>query len=218
MRQLSVLLLAPCLLAQSQRVYDNFSADLLGTTDTRLDTWGATQAVSKALPYFPPTGFKLVLDAIDGDIIAFPTNKALMGTVPEVPLGYAGILGGFLVTNAAYSQVVVAQETLHLRTRSAKADGCAWCVDTCPFYRQGAVGLTAPYTSAFDVKFPQGYVIPADNKLTVVLASFLNTIGYIHIEITYAVTSHFVPADASNVSAQVVLPDTNPQKPAVKGR
>src|ERR1035437_2042697 len=62
----------------------NFSADLQGLIDTRLDTWGTSSSVLKPLKFKAPAGCAVEITHLLGDFIAWPLRDVAKGTQARV--------------------------------------------------------------------------------------------------------------------------------------
>ena len=149
----------------------NFSVDLLGTADTRPSTWGMAGVQTWPVTFKPPTGYRVRILTLKGDLVAWP--KVLPGDTP-VPVGMtAGVLLGYQNTSPQGSSQ------------------CDWCADNTMLYIQSGVSrepVRAPYE--YDVR--AGGLLEPDNVLVVVVASWLNVTGKpIHMEPTFTVTFRY---------------------------
>lgn len=162
----------------------NITADLYGVPDTRPDTWGYTQSVDNALTFFPPSGMRVRILRVYGNVYIMPkVVDPSTGPYPDIH-GYTGMLWGLITTAPG---------------GSARVDFGA---DSCMAFYQAAMGQIPV---GFDFDFTIGDGVPvgtptmglleADNKLINRFASFLNTLQVpIHIESEFVFVYHFESA------------------------
>jgi len=143
-------MIAPILLALTSLMSSatNFSADILGTPDTRPGTWGRAGVESWKIRFKPPAGHRVRIMRVYGDFLIWPR-----GTVE--PGRFAGALFG-LQTTAPEGSV--------------RADLAA---DNCMLYVQTATG-GAPARAAFDYDVSAGGLLEPDHVLVVKVAVWLN--------------------------------------------
>lgn len=145
----------------------NFSADLQGSIDTRIDTWGTASAVLKPVTFKPPVGCSVEVVKLIGDFVAWPLG--------EVPKGMqAGVLIGAERTGSSGGSKVA----------DYAADGV---------YLYMQVGTDGPPARlAFNVDVVDG-LLASDNVLEFKMAEWLNnTTRKIHMEVSFVVHFHFV--------------------------
>ena len=141
----------------------NFSVDLLGVKDTRQQTWGYTGSAEWNVVFSPPSGYRVRILHVAGDLVAWP--RILPGEVP-IPAGhYAGVLLALHTTAPEGSQ------------------WCTPCADNTFLYRQLAIDAE-PGRISFDADVSVGGLLGADNIAVVKVADWLNTEGTVHIEPT----------------------------------
>ena len=150
----------------------NFAVDLYGVPDTRPGCWGYADSQEKIITFSPPPGFRVHVSRIRGDLVAWVRSSSASALTP--PGSTAGVLLAF---------------------HDSGPDGstrCDWCADNTPVYIQDAVTAEQPKTRApFDAVLD--WVLPADNKLIVKMASWLNDTGKpVHVEATYTLTFRFM--------------------------
>ena len=150
----------------------NFAVDLYGVADTRPGCWGYADSQEKIITFSPQPGFRVHVSRIRGDLVAWVRSSSASALTP--PGSTAGVLLAF---------------------HDSGPDGstrCDWCADNTPVYIQDAVTAEQPKTRApFDAVLD--WVLPADNKLIMKMASWLNDTGKpVHVEATYTVTFEFV--------------------------
>jgi hypothetical protein len=170
---LPLLLLAFQLAAAESTTYTasgNFPRDLMGTADTRANTWGTADSAVLPIVFRPPAGYRVLILRLRGDLVSWP--RVLPGEPPVAPGQYAGVLAGF---------------------QSTAADGscrCDWCADNTMLYVQDAVA-ERPSRAPFDYA-QVNFLLGPDHTLLLKIASWLNTTGRpIHIEATYTVVYRF---------------------------
>jgi hypothetical protein len=146
----------------------NFAFNLYGTADKRPQTWGYADSQEAVIAFSPPPGLRVRVTRIRGDLVAWLLSSANSSTPP--PGTTAGVLLAFHDSGPEGS------------TR------CDWCADNTQVYIQDAVTAAQPKTRApFDAALD--WTLPADNRMIVKAASFLNTTGQtIHAEATFTVT------------------------------
>ena len=149
----------------------NFTYDLYGALDTRPQTWGYCDSQEAVLTFSPPPGFRVHMSRIRGDLVAWVRSSS--ANAPTPPESDSGVLLAF---------------------HDSTPDGstrCDYCADNTPLYLQDSVTAAQPKTRApFDVAVD--WELPADNRMIVKAASFLNTTGQtIHAEATFTVTFSF---------------------------
>jgi len=145
----------------------NFAYNLYGTLDTRPQTFGYQDSQEAVLTFSPPPGVRVRVTRLRGDLVAWATST---NPTPPPPGTTAGVLLAF---------------------HDSGPDGstrCDWCADNTQVYIQDAVTGAQPKTRApFDAALD--WTLPADNRMIVKVASFLNTTGQtIHAEATFTVT------------------------------
>ena len=153
-------------------VSGNFAVDLYGQPDARPYCWGYADSQEKVLTFSPPPGFRVHIARLRGDLVAWVRSPSTGALTP--PGSAAGVLLAFHDSGPEGSM------------------RCDLCADNTPVYIQDAVNAAQPKTRApFDAMLD--WVLPADNKLIVKMASWLNDTGKpIHVEATYTVTFEFV--------------------------
>jgi len=160
--------LKPCL------VTANFSTNLEGDPDTRPSTWGMAKAQTWTLQFTPLPNTQVEILEVSGDLVAWPTTGGLGPAIVE-PGRFAGVLFGLQTTEPEGS------------TRAFPAS------DNTLVYIQDAVAQE-PRRASFDRHIRR--TLPADNKIIVKVAVWLNDTGYkIHIEPTFTIKYRFVPAN-----------------------
>jgi hypothetical protein len=138
----------------------NFSADILGTPDTRPQTWGRAGVASWQIRFKPPVGCRIRITRVYGDFLIWPKGKVEAGK-------FAGALFGLQTTGPE---------------GSARADLAA---DNTMLYVQTATG-GSPARAAFDYDVGAGGLLGADHALVVKVAVWLNdTDREIHCEPTF---------------------------------
>lgn len=146
----------PCSLAA------NFSADIKGDPDTRVDTWGTAGAVFKRITFTQKPGYRVRILRVYGDFLIWPMGKVKQGR-------FAGALFGLQTTAP---------------DGSIRAD---WAADNCFLYVQVATG-GGPARSAFDYDTKAGGLLEADGVLVLKMAGWLNDTGLaIHMEPSFVV-------------------------------
>ena len=150
----------------------NFSFNLYGVADRRPQTWGYADSQEVPITFSPPPGLRVRVTRIRGDLVAWAIPSTI--PAPPPPGTTAGVLLAFHDSGPEGS------------TR------CDWCADNTQVYIQDAITAAQPKTRApFDVALD--WTLPADNRMIVKVASFLNTTGQtIHAEATFTVTFRFV--------------------------
>ncbi len=148
---------------------NNYATNLMGPTDTRVDTWGTADSQVWQQSFRPPAGYRVRVLRLWGDLVAWP--MVLPGERPVAPGQYAGVLVGFQTTARDGS------------------DRCWPCADNTLLYLQGAMHAE-PVRIPFDQRVST--LLEADNILAVKVADWLNTLGRpVHMEVTYRVTYRF---------------------------
>ena len=173
-------------LAQQQptthTVSGNFPRDLYGPVDNRMAgcvvvgpcIWGNADYATATIQFYPPTGYRVKILCIRGDLISW--IKTLPGDQPTPPESKAGTLAGFEPPAS---------------TGSAQ---CNYCADNVPVYIQDTVSEKHP-----DSRAPYNYdnvdlMLGPENQLVAKIAEFLNTTTKaIHLEITYTIKFCYVP-------------------------
>ena len=152
----------------------NFAYHLYGTPDTRAETWGYQDSQEAVLTFSPPPGYRVYITRLRGDLVAWAIPSTI--PTPPPPGTSAGVLLAFHDSGPEGS------------TRCAVGE----CADNTPLYLQDAVTAAQPKTRApFNAALD--WILPADNRMIVKAASFLNTTGQtIHAEATFTVTFRFV--------------------------
>jgi hypothetical protein len=157
-------------------VSGNFPADLYGSVDTRMAgqscaagpcIWGHADASILPIKFKPPTGYRVRILSLQGDLTA--QIKTLPGDPPAPRDSSAGVLLGFSTTSPEGSVQ------------------CDWCADNTMLYVQDYVNERSPKTRA-PFRTEPGVVLEPDNVLLLKLASWLNTTEHpIHVEGTYTI-------------------------------
>jgi len=151
----------------------NFSADLTGKADTRESTWGTADSYNFTVVLSAPTGYRVRILRLSGDLVAWP--KTMPADAAVVANQYAGVLLGFQTTAPPGS----------LR--------CNPCADNTMLYIQSAMRAD-PVRAPFDNNVRVGGLLERDGKLIVVVAAWLNTTQRpIHIEPTFTVEYCYEP-------------------------
>ena len=181
MKPLLLLFLTLPLIGQVHYVSTNFSADLWGQQDTRPATWGYTDVQTRPITFGCPT---CAVKIPPGMVISLTSarvsvNANLRSATPLQFPGYkrsAGLLFGLKTTapdGSAY---------------------CDLCADNTPLYHQVSLQSKDPANYVINTAYPGGYRLQPDGVLVQVLASFLNTLGMVHIEASYTIGFEFVKA------------------------
>ena len=159
---------------------NNFTADLVGTEDSREGTWGTTEAHTWVQQFYPPAGFttrilsiKSIVDAtmvVSGTpIYVYPgTSVGVLGAIANLPPGLGGSSHADFLSNSTF------------------------------VYGQGVVSSSLIGIS-FDMSTPIGFsevtnnFLGADESLYYTVAKYLdNTFTTTHIEITTTILYTFV--------------------------
>ena len=145
----------------------NFADDLLGTPDTRPNTWGTAGVAEHILTFNPPEGYRVRILSIRGDFVLWPTT---MGVSPAItPEGtFMGALSSALTSGP---------------DGSTRADFLA---DNALFYVQLATERRAVRAS-IEGSFigVKNTLLPPDHKLRFFHAVWLNDTGLkAHMETT----------------------------------
>lgn len=169
-----------CACLAAEIVSGNVAVDLMGPVDTRPSTWGTADSFTWPLTFKVPAGKVVVIERIQGDVVAWPKdhNGVLTGsgtisgnlTYDAGPRAHAGVLAGFKVSGPDGSIA------------------CDLCADNTPLYVQQNVppeGATRVFRYRLGIPLKDG-------KLFLKVASWLNTFGVpIHIELTYTIWFHY---------------------------
>ena len=144
----------------------NFSADILGTPDSRPNTWGRAGVAEWKMRFDPPAGYRVRILRVYGDFLVWPKGKVEDGK-------FAGALFGLMTTAREGSSRV-------------------WpAADNTMLYVQVATG-GQPARAAFDHDVSSGGLLELDNVLVVRVAVWLNdTEREIHCEPTFVVVYKF---------------------------
>lgn len=135
----------------------NNSTDLFGVIDTRPNTWGRAEAYTHKLVFTPPTGWRVRIVRVYGDVVSWPLGPQPDGT-------HAGVLFGL-------------QTTAPDGSRGADLAG-----DNCMLYLQDVV-VGGRSRIGFDHNVEVGGLLEKDNTLLLKVASWLNTTNLtIHME------------------------------------
>jgi len=168
--------------AQTYSAATNFTVDILGTLDTRPDTWGTAGYSVKAITFTPPPGHRVRILRVYGDLLFWPMGKVEQGK-------FAGVLLG-LQTAAPEGSV--------------RMD---WAADNTMLYIQDATG-GGPRRSAFDYDVSVGGLLQSDHKLLVKMAVWLNDTELpIHIEPSFVMVYRFEKNDKNTANKQSTQPD-----------
>jgi hypothetical protein len=147
----------------------NYPADLTGTPDTRLGTWGLAGAQTTSVQFHPPAGYRVRLLHVRGNYMAWARGTYQAGQ-------HAGVSWG-LTTSAPVGSTLV----------DDAAEGCQ-------VYLQYAVG-NGEVNEPFDIAIPNG-LLGSDNVMDEVNAIFLNDEAIaIHAETTFILEFQFEKED-----------------------
>lgn len=166
-------LLPLALSAQIQTVTGNFPRDMCGPADTRPNTWGRAEAVELPIKFKAPAGTRVRIRRLRGDLVSWALIGACASTNDKTMLlmysdtlsRFSGLLVGFSTT---------AQEG---------SKKCDWCADNTLLYVQDALHGTEARRTPFNWKMNR--LLEPDNILVLKIATWLNTIGPIHVEATW---------------------------------
>lgn len=140
----------------------NFAVDLTGTPDTRPNTWGTAGYVVWPVHFDAPSGYRVRILRVYGDLLIWPKGRAVEGA-------YAGTL---LSLHTSPPETPISRYSPLM-------------VDNCFLYIQLATG-GRPERAAFDNAVATGGLLAKDNTLYVKVAVWLNDTGLpIHIEPTW---------------------------------
>jgi hypothetical protein len=146
----------------------NYSADILGTPDTRPDTWGRAGVQSWKIRFKPPAGHRVRIVRVYGDFLIWPKGLVEPGR-------FAGALFGL--------QTTAPEGSVH-------ADLAA---DNTMLYVQTATG-GGPARTAFDYDVSAGGLLEPDHVLVVKVAVWLNdTEREIHCEPSFTMVYRYEP-------------------------
>lgn len=158
----------------------NLSVDLRGKPDTRPTTWGTAEAFEwgvdskdqDSITFHPPTGQRVKILAVQGDLVAWPTEMGLKPAV--IPVGrYAGVLLG-----------------LGRQPRSPQVSSahCSLCCRDVFVYVQGVLSQQQS-TLRIPLQYAAvNYILGPDHKLYVKVAVWLNDTGLaVHLEPTMTI-------------------------------
>lgn len=153
----------------------NTTVDLFGPADSRPGPWGHAADASWAIVFNPPAGQQVRIYRLMGDFSGMPTHPT---PVPIVPNALAGVLMAFATT-----------------APDGSVNCPIYCADNTKMYRQVFIADGQTFNSPFDYDYFNygGFLLEADNTLTLKVATFLNTIGLVHMEPTYTITYRFEP-------------------------
>lgn len=148
----------------------NFSADILGTPDTRQGTWGRAGAETWRIQFKPPAGHRVRITRVYGDFLIWPRGKVEKGR-------FAGALFGLQTTAPEGSE---------------RADLAA--DNTCLYIQTATEGR--PARAAFDHDVSAGCLLQPDHVLVVKVAVWLNdTDREIHCEPTWTMVYSYERED-----------------------
>lgn len=151
------------------QISGNFPRDLYGPLDTRNATWGHADADELPIQFYPPSGYRVKILRLRGDLSGAPK-------VPDknaVVKGYAWSLIGFSTT------------------ANEGSVRCNYCADRCHLYIQDAYrdGEAKHLPFDWDVQM----LLEPDHILVLKLASYLNQTDFpLHLEGTYNIQFTFV--------------------------
>ena len=172
LKRVALFLLVASCNAQTYIASGNFATDLVGTQDTRQNTWGRADYVVYPVKFQEQGGKRIQIVSVRGDAVAW--IKSLPGDPPTPPESASGVLVSFSTTAPDGS------------TR------CDYCADNCILYVQGVVTEKQPSMRAPFSETGLNTVLP-DGVLNAKVASWLNTTGKpIHIELTYTIRFRYV--------------------------
>lgn len=146
----------------------NLTVDLNGQHDTRPGTWGTADYAINKIIFKPPTGFRVRILKVVGDLTSFPKPNP-----GGLAYGSAGVLWG-LSTTAAEGSV--------------RADFIA---DNTMLYIQDALTHSDAKRAPISLNTSYNGLLAADHTLISKMAVYLNTIGVIHMEATFTLTYQF---------------------------
>lgn len=152
----------------SESLSENFTVDLEGSPDHRVDTWGDASAQYWQVHFKPPLGYRTRILRVFGNFVTAPDGK-----MPEGTEAYG--LFALQTTSAGQSSI---------------ADvGSSGCV----FYIQSVlVGGDSKDVESFNVDVTDAGLLGEDNVLVVKTAVFLNTTGLkIHMEPSWVMVVRF---------------------------
>lgn len=145
---------------------NNFTTDLIGVPDSRPDTWGDAASMSWQIVFHPPTGYRVRILRLRGDLTA-----AVKVLPTDTPL-----------TSGQQAWVLIGAQT----TGAEGSTQCTPCADNTMLYHQLALD-SHPGGVMFDEDVSAGGLLLRDNILVIVTAVFLNTTGkLVHIEPTFS--------------------------------
>jgi len=150
----------------------NWAADIIGQIDTRPGTWGTAASVDIPLSFKNvPAGYRVRIERVYGDLVAWPKVAPDPGT-------NAGVLLGMSTTAIRDEYLVPAQ-------------------DTCFAYFQGVLNGPTGTRIPFDVKTAAGGLLEPDSVLLTRVATFLSTLGVpVHAELTFTAVFRFEKSEA----------------------
>jgi len=158
----------------------NLETNLLGTPDTRPETWGTQGSLIWPLHFDAPSGTRVRVLRVYGDFIIWPRGKVPEGT-------YAGTLFSLHTSDP--------QAPSSFALMSLMAENCF-------LYLQMATG-GKPERAPFDFNVQDGGLLSPDNTLYAKVAVWLNDTGLaIHMEPTW-VTVFQLEDSAGNMSQRV---------------
>jgi hypothetical protein len=153
----------------------NFAVDLYGPVDTRPTTWGHADSAVVAIHFHPPTGYRVRVLALRGDLTAW--IKTLDGDPATRAESGAGVLAGFQTTSGLNGD---------------SEPSCDLCQSGTPLYIQDWVTDRQPGARAAFSYTGIDTLLDADNTLQAKVAEWLNTTGKpIHLELTYTIQYRF---------------------------
>lgn len=144
----------------------NYTVDLAGSPDTRAATWGSVGYQTWRIPFHPPTGYRVRILSITGDLTAWAH-----GVTP--PGSSVGVLWGLQTTGAM-------EHGLDSKRVDYSSDGTM-------LYVQGALSSQPLVRSVTNMDVSAGGLLDADNVLVCKVAIFLSDLGMpsIHLEPTW---------------------------------
>lgn len=156
----------------------NYSFDLVGTADSRADTWGTAASQSKPIKFRPPAGYRVRILRVYGDFVIWPRGTVVQDPNDAVIGKAVGTLFGLKSTAPDGSSTVEG---------AGASDGCFL------YLQVASKGETQ--RAGFDHDTHVGGLLEADNTMLVVAAVWLNSTGLaIHIEPTVNVVYIFEAA------------------------
>jgi hypothetical protein len=174
---LALVVLAACG-ARGQETYTasmNFAADLDGEADTRERTWGKHDAAEWTVEFSPPSGQRVQIMSVTGDLVSWFTLMGKRPAVPE-PGRYAGVL-----FSLGRTEIWGAQCPLSL------------CNTDTFVYIQDALSAPRPASRAPVDTGAIDFVLGDDHTLHIKVASWLNDTGLpVHLEPTFVVRYRWV--------------------------